>query len=786
MDTALTVLNAVWHDPVGGLLLIYLVVGVGLLLLGIVLHPAGKVGRWMLAPLGRFVSGRIMWRKESEWDARYEAWARELPEHIWRQRDEKYPYTTWGRRPGWQRQLVRLAAVAVYVAWQINHGWVVAAGVVAVTSLVVMWVARRMRRARYERLVGELMSAFRKRWEITAPPHEWVTLPAGRWEFRPVLSLPGFGWVSSDHPRLATPAATRPLARLLAAASTRLTRLSEWVGKQGWHLPHWEPAPDLSDPNAVVIIHHDQVMDTSEEEKVLEFVRKVANERLRGEWEVRNCEGNTAWMLYHKEKFPSKVELSAAELEKYRYPVVFFGQDRHGNDVTANLRDETPHVSVAASTGWGKTTIANMILSALLYWGAYALVIDPKRVGYVGAFRNLPNVELRTTIEGQEAAVDQVKTEMNRRYEIMEGYLDRAAELGLPNPMQRPEAYFKPIALVDDEKGSLTVALKQHWKEDGGKGTPKTLVDQQEILWRGRAAAIHVVTLAQQNNLEVFLNSDMRDQYMLRVLAGPQTASSWRMTFPGTKQKKVAAKKGRAMLGIGPSDPKEMQLAATTDSAAREAAEHGIAFGESEDQARAERLAQLTGTVPWEVSPLAPWMGVPAGSAVNVPVQAMGTGTDTPSRGDDKTLFQRPDLRILYGNGESVEDSLFPVELVVLDGGAGNDQETTVEAPAAPSSAGPEPAVEEQADDVIKGVAEAAAHLGYTASNGYKSDRAGVNAFKMTLTRQRGKGNPVPGETRRGKVLVWPRLELEEWHSKLPRAGARSSADDLDRAAGDA
>jgi hypothetical protein len=75
---------------------------------------------------------------------------------------------------------------------------------------------------------------------------------------------------------------------------------------------------------------------------------------------------------------------------------------------------------------------------------------------------------------------------------------------------------------------------------------------------------------------------------------------------------------------------------------------------------------------------------------------------------------------------------------------------------------------------VVEGIAAAAAHLDYSSAE----------AFKKARTRARGRGNPIPGETRRSDgVLRWPRLDLEEWHSKLPRSGARTA--DLDPAVGD-
>jgi len=65
---------------------------------------------------GRFLSGRPLLRQVGSLDATYLAWAPAVPMELAVLRVVA-PRTRWGRRPGYQRQLVRLAVVAVGAAF---------------------------------------------------------------------------------------------------------------------------------------------------------------------------------------------------------------------------------------------------------------------------------------------------------------------------------------------------------------------------------------------------------------------------------------------------------------------------------------------------------------------------------------------------------------------------------------------------------------------------------------------------------------------------------------------
>ena len=89
---------------------------------------------------GRFLSGRPLLRQVGSLDATYLAWAPAVPMELAVLRVVA-PRTRWGRRPGYQRQLVRLAVVAVGAAFLVAPVVTVAALAGAVATGVVARVA---------------------------------------------------------------------------------------------------------------------------------------------------------------------------------------------------------------------------------------------------------------------------------------------------------------------------------------------------------------------------------------------------------------------------------------------------------------------------------------------------------------------------------------------------------------------------------------------------------------------------------------------------------------------
>lgn len=735
---------------------------------------------------GRFVSGRVVTREQTRWDARYETWAPRIPDNhaLMPGDDHKHPRTSWARRPGWHRQVVRLGSIALTVAWLT---WPKAITALAV-AVAVGWVATKRTRALACRRVEQVTELFEEPlaeklgWGA-AHPVAWFNLPTAEWQWLP-LSVPqwlterGLSWMivfpGGQTVRHAVAgwawwAVNRPLAKL--------------------RLPRRVPPAPLSDSETTVQIKYPKTFN-GHEENIKEAVRIVTS-RMEGEWEHTHHPRKLEIELRHPVKFPTSFDVTQETFAQYSATEIPYAVNKHGEIETIPLKAKTPHISVAASTGWGKTTVANVITGHLLYHGAFGVILDPKLVGYTH-YVGLPNVELCTALRSQLRGIRRVLEEMNRRYQVIEQHGPRALELGFPSMKENPELYFRPLVLTEDEKGSLTVAIKSWWKQapteeweldykegqvnsdtgtvegKAGKGDPLPLLEEQQILWRGRAAAVHMVTLAQQNNLYVFLNSDMRDQYMMRLLYGPQTASSWRMTFPGTRQKKMGSKKGRGVAGIGAEEQKEILGGNISDDEAAAAANHGVTVSEELDQARAERLAAVTGRPVWEVSPLAAWMPRPAGSASSVPEQPAGTGTGEENRTENIVRS----FSVIRGQGEESEHVSEKNDLGVVEGElVEEDVESSVSVPAPREEGQRENGLESseqrgENDGMLVGIAAAAEYLGMKRET-----------FTTYRKRDKKKGIEVPGSsTREDGVAVFDPVALEEWRNQHHPRSARAAS----------
>ncbi|WP_166715113.1 DUF87 domain-containing protein, partial [Enterobacter sp. Cy-1797] len=171
----------------------------------------------------------------------------------------------------------------------------------------------------------------------------------------------------------------------------------------------------------------------------IDFVSNVVSGRMPGEWNHENHQRSLMLEFRHPRRMPATVLVTKADLTHGDAYNPLIGKDTSGW-VKCPLKAKTPHVSIAASTGWGKTTTANVLAAQLAFHGWRGLIVDPKRVGFVGAFRNAsPNIEIRTTLEGQIQAIWDIREEMNRRYEFIENYVERVDELGYEPMRENPE-----------------------------------------------------------------------------------------------------------------------------------------------------------------------------------------------------------------------------------------------------------------------------------------------------------------------------------------------------------
>ena len=116
--------------------------------------------------------------------------------------------------------------------------------------------------------------------------------------------------------------------------------------------------------------------------------------------------------------------LASPEAAKATHPLeVALGRDIAGRAVIANLA-EMPHVLVSGSTGSGKSSCINSVLTSILSRATpdqvRLILIDPKRVE-LGQYNDLPHLLTQVVVDPKKAAnaLAWAVTEMERRYDLL-------------------------------------------------------------------------------------------------------------------------------------------------------------------------------------------------------------------------------------------------------------------------------------------------------------------------------------------------------------------------------
>ncbi len=657
--------------------------------------------RKIVAPFWRLLTGGLVLVTPGPWDASFDRAAPERPVNRANYRGERYPRTWWAKIPGYQRMTYRwLAAGYGYLLWH----WPVP--VLALTFAVGVGIAGRkawhvVQDMVFQRTAGVfiagVVATLGQHGENAPDPATFIAFPRLRLVWLPIA---------------APPAVTRA-ARRIWVIGPRLERVLGHLGIPAIRIP-------LHEDEAQVLIHLDAAL--TDERRVQELARLGAARLEEGPWEHEHHQKELTLEFKHPKRPPAQCWYDAVAT-LYAIDNVPIGQKAGGAWATLPLKALTPHGVMSATTGWCKTTTANVYVAHTAGHGGKVFINDPKRVGYT-LFNGLEYVIIRTTADGWADTVAAFLDEMESRYELIEAY---------PEIKENPELYFQPWFLLNDERGSYIADLKDWWKSrpeaKTDKGLPLPLRQEKKILWQGRAAAMYVVDLCQQANLSVFLDSDGRDQRMWRIASGPQTRSSWFMLFSGVAKKSIS-KKGRAYLGIGVDDVEEITLARISDEDARALAENGASIAEQENELRNQRLREL-------IARSEPAALVPATDrtpSAEIPESTPGS--------DEDTRVSNPGT-VPAGSGYP---NVVPIDRKT---GQANDEEATPPGPG-----------ENTSGNLIIGNKEAAAFLQMT-------EAAFLSARK---------NRPIRGErrekTRYGEQPAWMPLDLKEWRSQAPRAGA--------------
>lgn len=470
-------------------------------------------------------------------------------------RDPRWLSPFYGR-PGWLRSLPYPVGVLLLAWWIEAPGslvlWLRVLGVV----LVVLWLCRhqvRKVRKRFTRPIFFSVARFLELDPRVERPHKWVRVPVGLFS----------GQLAPDESDVATIRESvllvwaRDLGKRMFAWSEdyRQALGARWSGLRD---RFWEVWGAIY-PNADRI-----VMKLPESfagvENGKNLVSEVVKTRIPGSWDAHwlLTEGPKSRVYFTRSKKPPKkvtlADLYALEevqkvTDYFRPPI---GMDHDHKVVFLDMQNKQPHFLISAPTGWGKTTTGLLIVNWLYMHGAIVDVVDPKQTEYM-FLEGLPGVSVHNDDYAMPRAVTAYLEDLKFRQEW-------AKNKGI-QPHELPIDLFPPRLLLVDEMGSFVRIVKDQWRMDGEKGEPITFSHVMQILWRGRAFRMHMGTQAQQANARVLIDSDARDNYGYKIAAGPQSLSSWRMMFGNVPKPRIASRKGAAILGDGPDDLTDLQLA---------------------------------------------------------------------------------------------------------------------------------------------------------------------------------------------------------------------------------
>lgn len=215
--------------------------------------------------------------------------------------------------------------------------------------------------------------------------------------------------------------------------------------------------------------------------------------------------------IYFKEALKKTLENIETLKDRKDKLYVLLGLDVLGQSQVIDLSDSNnPHLLIAGQTGSGKSVLlASMLTSMMIYYNPEELeflLVDPKRVELT-VFKKSPFIrQIATDIEEVMSILEEVVSEMNRRYELFEKY--EIQDISTYNKKVEDDERLKRIVLVIDEYGVLMESDKEFVK------CFETALKKLSQL--ARAAGIHLIICTQSPKADI-ITTTIRNNLPARI-----------------------------------------------------------------------------------------------------------------------------------------------------------------------------------------------------------------------------------------------------------------------------